>query len=85
MVACQKQQDILVNFLDNTKGKCTRTGNNAAWLCQCGRQQPLIGYSDQLNSTRNYSRVICPDCKRIFRVVAPGFRRVPTHVQEISA
>lgn len=83
MVDHQKQHDIWAHFLDNTKVKCTRTGNNASWLCKCGHPQPLIGYSDELNSTRDHSRVICPHCKHVFRVVAPGFRKVPTRVQEI--
>lgn len=85
MVDCQKQQDILVHFLDGAIDNCIRTGNNAAWRCQCPRYQPLIGYSDELNSPRNYSRVICPNCGRIFRVVASGLRRVPTHVKEVTA
>jgi hypothetical protein len=84
MVACQKQHYILVHFLDSTNDNCIRTGNNAAWHCRCERQKPLVGYSDELNSPRNYSRVICPDCKRVFRVVARALRRVPTHVQEIT-
>jgi hypothetical protein len=86
MVDCQRQHDILVHFLDDTIDNCTRTGNNAAWLCRCGSQRPLVGYSDELNSLRDSSRVICTntDCKRVFRVVASGFRRSPTHVQEIG-
>lgn len=84
MVDCQKQHDILVHFLDGTTDNCIRTGNNAAWRCQRPCHQTLIGYSDELNSPRDYSRVICPRCERVFRIVAPGFRRVPTHVQEIG-
>lgn len=83
MVACQKQQDILVRFIDGAVYG-TRTGNNASWLCRCGNDRPLVGYSDELNSPRDYSRVICPSCGRVFRVVAPGLMQVPTLVQEIT-
>jgi hypothetical protein len=79
----QEQHDIVVHFLDGIQADCARTGNNAAWLCQCGRQRPLVGYSDELNSPRDYSRVVCPDCNRVFRVIATGLKKVPTHVQEI--
>lgn len=80
----QEQHDILVHFRDGRKDECSRTGNNAAWLCQCGRHRPLVGYSDELNSPREYSRIVCPDCGRVYRVVGPGRMMVPTHVQEIG-
>jgi hypothetical protein len=80
----QKQHDILVHFSNGTQDNCVRTGNNAPWLCPCGRRLPLVGYSDELTSLRECSKVICPECNRVYRVVAPSFRRVPTHVQEIS-
>ncbi|MGO9600583.1 MAG: hypothetical protein ACLP7Q_21585 [Isosphaeraceae bacterium] len=80
----QEQHDILVQFLDGTQDDCARTGNNAAWLCRCGRHRPLVGYSDELNSPRHYSRVVCPDCDRVYRVVAQGLKQVPNHVQEIA-
>ncbi len=80
----QEQQDVQVHFLDGTQDECARTGNNAAWHCRCGRHHPLVGYSDELNSPRDYSRIICPNCKRVYRVVAPGLKQVPTHVQEIG-
>lgn len=41
------------------------TGNNAAWICPCGRTLPLIGRSDN----RKGGRVICPDCNRKYQVV----------------
>jgi len=80
----QEQHDILIHFLDGTQDECARTGNNAAWRCRCGRYRPLLGYADELNSPRDYSRIICPDCKRVYRVVAPGRKRVPTRVQEVA-
>jgi hypothetical protein len=44
----------------------------------------LIGYSDTIHSVNHNSLVICPECDRRYRVVAPGQMQVPTHVQEVS-
>lgn len=83
----QAQHEIIVHFLDGSEEIAVRTGNNAAWRCQCGREPPLIGYSDALNSVHQYSLVVCPNenCARVFRVVAQGLKQAPTHVQEIHA
>jgi len=80
----QEQHDIQVHFIDGTHSECSRTGNNAAWLCQCDRRRPLVGYSDELDSPRDYSKVACPDCGRVYRVVSPGLKLVPTHVEQIG-
>ena len=84
-MAPQAQHEIKVLFLDGTVQNCVRTGKNAAWLCQCGRQLPFIGYSDHLDSADRNSLVICPEqgCGKQFRVVAPGLKQVPTQVQEV--
>ncbi len=79
----QKQHEIKVIYADKKQAACVRTGNNAAWPCKCGRKIPLVGYSDKIDSQREYSMVECPDCKSIYRVVGPGLKRVPTHVQEL--
>lgn len=81
----QEQHDIMVRFLDGTHADCARTGNNAAWACPCGRKRPLVGYSDEVSSPKDFSRVVCPDCKRAYRVVAPGIKQAPTHVEEVHA
>jgi len=82
----QAQHEITVEFLDGSERTCIRTGNNAAWHCQCGRPLPLIGYSDAIDSENQSSLVICPQpgCNKRYRVVAPGLKQVPTHVQEVS-
>lgn len=80
----QEQHEIKVHFLDGRSEVCSRTGNNAAWLCMCGRRVPLLGYSDELDSPKTYSGVVCPDCSQTYRVVAPGLKQVPTHVQELT-
>lgn len=84
-MAPQTQHEIKVRFLDGTERKGVRTGNNAAWHCQCGRQLPLIGYSDRLDPADRDSLVICPEpsCGKRFRVVAPGLKKVPSQVQEV--
>jgi hypothetical protein len=79
----QAQHDIPLRFADGTEGVAVRTGNTAAWLCVCPRKWPLLGYSDSVSSERPESVVRCPDCARKYRVVAPGLKQVPTHVQEL--
>lgn len=34
---------IPVHFLDGTKSEARAEGNNAAWMCPCGDELPLIG------------------------------------------
>jgi hypothetical protein len=80
----QQQHTIPLQRADGTVGEATRTGNNAAWLCSCGRSLPLLGYSDALDAPQAYSAVVCPDCQRAYQVAAPGLKQVPTYVQEIE-
>ena len=79
----QAQQRIPVRFKHGQSAEGVRTGNNAAWLCSCARPLPLIGYSDEIDSDKDYSRVICPDCHRVFWVVAESLKKAPTHVAEV--
>src|SRR6266571_4606097 len=79
----QKQHDIEVKFRKGKSGIGTRTGNNAAWLCRCEREQPLVGYSDTIQSRRASSDVVCPSCGLTYRVVASGLRKAPNHVEEL--
>jgi DNA-directed RNA polymerase subunit RPC12/RpoP len=80
----QEQHPITVRYNDGSSRPAVRTGNNAAWHCSCGRAVPLVGYSDELESQHAYSVIRCPDCSSEYRVVAPGFKKVPTYVQQIS-
>lgn len=79
----QKQQQIPLRFLDGREGHATRTGNNAAWLCACGSDIPLIGYSDAADSGRMSSIVACAGCGRAYQVAAPRLKQVPTEVLEV--
>lgn len=80
----QKQHQIPLRFFDGREGRAARTGNNAAWLCACGSDIPLVGYSDAVDSERASSIVACTDCARTYRVVAPGLKQVPTEVREVG-
>jgi hypothetical protein len=81
----QAQHDIPLRFADGAEGVAVRTGNNAAWLCLCAPNLPLVGYSDAATSESTHSVVRCPQCGREKRVAAPGLKKVPTHVQEVSS
>lgn len=80
----QAQHEIPVVFLVGAGQTGVRTGNNAAWLCRCDRTLPLVGYSDGRDSKSEASRVRCPRCDRVYRVVAPSLKKVPTRVEEIN-
>ena len=79
----QAQHEIPLVFKDGSKAAAVRTGNNAAWICACGRLLPLLGYSATLDSSSAASVVACPDCDRRYRVVATAARGVPTEVREL--
>ena len=80
------QEQILttLTFLDGTTADAIRTGNNAAWLCPCGRKLPLVGYSDAEKSNFRSSHVACPKCGRTYKVLAPSLRGTATAVKEIK-
>jgi hypothetical protein len=48
------------------------TGNNAAWLCPCGYQNPLIGKSGNVSGATSAAEVHCPFCKKRYFVVPDG-------------
>ncbi len=58
----QKQKDIEVRMLDRSVRDGVATGNNAAWLCVCGREKPLIGRSFQNQGVQ------CPNCNKIYQI-----------------
>jgi hypothetical protein len=79
----QKQNPIDIRFLDDNVGRAIRTGNNAAWMCPCGRRQPLLGYSSSGNPPGEAAVVACPDCGRRYQVLALTNKGVPTRVKEL--
>ena len=60
----QEQRRVLLRLDDGTTGQAAATGNNAAWMCPCGRALPLVGRSDPSRA----GEVICPDCGRKYAV-----------------
>lgn len=65
----QKQHRIRLILLNHEEREAIATGNNAAWCCQCGRRQPLIGRSGGRSSISDGLKVYCPDCARCYFVV----------------
>ena len=81
----QTQDDIPLYWASGHQGAAVRTGNHAAWTCLCGRDRPLLGYSDRSGSSSVATLVVCPNCGRRYRVVSPTARGVPSHVQELDS
>lgn len=65
----QEQRTVRVHFSDGNQQTASATGNNAAWLCPCGRELPLIGRSGLAEGVTDGYRVDCPDCSRCYFVV----------------
>ncbi len=57
------------------------TGSHAAWLCPCGRSEPLLGRSGFPGGVAEGARVDCPHCRRRYLVVPDG--KDPAAVQKI--
>lgn len=54
-------------------GSAAATGNNAAWMCSCGRTEPLIGRSGAVAGPTAGTEVACPSCKRRYFVRPNGY------------
>lgn len=67
----QNLTSTAIAFLDGSQGEAAVTGNNAAWMCPCGRELPLVGCS---GLALGY-RVNCPKCGRQYRIVPEGIDR----------
>jgi DNA-directed RNA polymerase subunit RPC12/RpoP len=57
----QAQNIVAVELKGGAKSKAIATGNNAAWICVCGRAEPLLGSGT--------ARIDCPKCHRRYLVV----------------
>ena len=68
----QAQNIVAVEMLDGAKSKAIATGNNAAWICVCGRPEPLLGRTGSLKGVSEGSRVDCPKCQRKYFVAPAG-------------
>jgi hypothetical protein len=62
------------------------TGNNAAWLCPCGYQYPLIGRSGAVAGPTPATEVHCPICQRRYFVLPDGYDQAAVlRVEELAA
>jgi hypothetical protein len=77
----QVQFSVLLRSLDGKERRAVATGNNAAWLCTCGRQLPLIGVGAEVKGIPEAFQVHCPDCPRVYFVVADSIAK--TKVVEV--
>ena len=63
----QEQKTISLMLKSGESREAVSTGNNAAWLCLCGRGLPLIGTT--LGPPRE---VECLDCHRLYGLIPEG-------------
>ncbi len=68
----QTQTTVDIQFKDGRKSKAIATGNNTAWICFCGRAEPLLGLSGSTKGVSDGFRIDCPDCGRRYFVVPDG-------------
>ncbi len=69
----QEQRQIVLKLASGEQKHATAVGNNAAWLCICGRALPLLGRSGSLKGAAENTRVDCPDCQRHYFVAPDGY------------
>jgi len=69
----QEQRQIILKMLKGEVKHATAFGNNAAWLCICGRPLPLLGCSGSVKGPTSNTRVDCPNCHRRYFVVPDGY------------
>ena len=68
----QSQLAVPLVFQQAPAGQASATGNNAAWLCPCGRAEPLLGRSGAVAGATPRTEVVCPGCKRRYFVRPDG-------------
>lgn len=73
----QVQNIVAVELKDGSRSRAIATGNNAAWICACGRPEPLLGRTGAITAASLGTRVDCPNCGRKYFVVAKGKTQGP--------
>ena len=63
----QEQRTIPLVVQTGEPRLASATGNNAAWLCPCGRKLPLVGTTFPKN--RPPREVECPECRNLYKLV----------------
>jgi hypothetical protein len=81
----QQQHNIEVKFRNGKPGLWYTNRQQCRLVVFLWPEQPLVGYSDSIQPRRASSNVECPDCGHVFKVVAPGLRQVPNHIEELEA
>lgn len=80
----QEQRQIVLILASGEQKHAIATGNNAAWICVCGRVLPLLGCTGAVKGATDNTRVECPDCHRKYFVVPNGYDRASVlEVREI--
>lgn len=80
----QAQNSVPLVFQQAPAVQAAATGNNAAWLCACGRAEPLIGRSGAVAGPTPGTEVICPTCKRRYFVRPDGYDKAAVlRVEEV--
>jgi hypothetical protein len=68
----QAQHIVAVELIGGRTSRAIATGGNAAWICVCGRPEPLLGRAGALTGVSSGTRVDCPGCGRKYFVVPIG-------------
>lgn len=68
----QNQKSISLALNGGKSGTAVATGNNAAWICSCGRAEPLLGRSGLHRGPTPNLIVECPSCSAEYFVVPDG-------------
>lgn len=68
---------VPVELIGGGTSRAIATGANAAWICACGRTQPLLGRAGSLAGLSAGAGVQCPGCSRRYFVVPNGMDHGP--------
>ena len=63
----QEQRTVQLKMRDNSIRSAIATGNNAAWLCVCGYEKPLIGRTFQAKP-KITQFVECENCHKRYHL-----------------
>jgi DNA-directed RNA polymerase subunit RPC12/RpoP len=81
----QEQREITLIPLQGEPRQAIATGNNAAWMCVCGRELPLLGRAFSVEAPTVNEQVQCPNCSRKYFVVPNGYNQGPVlEIREIQ-
>lgn len=80
----QEQKLVPLKLKTGETIQAVARGNNAAWMCPCGRVLPMLGRSGSVKGPSENTSVKCPSCERCFFVVPDGYdQAAAVEVREI--